>query len=57
MLGGPRGLDWLLFQRLAAGGWIDRHQNLLIVDTSGVGKSWIAFAVSQKACRDNRSVL
>ena len=26
----PRGLDKALFQKLAAGEWIDRHQNLLI---------------------------
>ena len=53
----PRGLDRALFQKLADGEWIERHQNLLIVGKTGVGKSWIACALGHKACRDNRSVL
>src|SRR3954449_3016951 len=53
----PRGLDRALFQKLAAGDWIDRKQNLLIIGPAGVGKSWIACALGHKACRDNRSVL
>ena len=38
----PRGLDRALFQKLAAGDWIDRKQNLLVIGPTGVGKSWIA---------------
>ena len=53
----PRGLDRALFQKLAAGEWIERHQNLLIIGKTGVGKSWIGCALGHKACRDNRSVL
>ena len=53
----PRSLDRALFQKLAAGDWIDRKQNLLIIGPTGVGKSWIACALGHKACRDNRSVL
>ena len=52
----PRGLDRALFQKLAAGDWIDRKQNLLVIGPTGVGKSWIACALGHKACRDNRSV-
>jgi DNA replication protein DnaC len=53
----PRGLDKALFHKLAAGEWIARHHNLLIIGPTGVGKSWIACALGHKACRDNRSVL
>ena len=52
-----RGLDRGLFQKLAVGDWIDAHDNLALVGPSGVGKSWLACAIGQKACRDNRSVV
>jgi DNA replication protein DnaC len=52
-----RGLDKALFQKLAAGDWIDRHQNLIVIGPTGVGKSWLACALGHKACRDDRSVL
>lgn len=52
-----RGLDRALFQKLAEGSWIDAHDNLALVGPSGVGKSWLACAIGQKACRDNRSVV
>jgi DNA replication protein DnaC len=52
-----RGLDRVLFQTLAGGRWIDEAQNLIIEGPTGVGKSWLACALGQKACRDNRSVL
>jgi DNA replication protein DnaC len=53
----PRGLDRALFQKLAAGDWIDVPQNLIVEGPTGVGKSWLACALGHKACRDNRSVL
>jgi DNA replication protein DnaC len=52
-----RGLDKALFARLAAGDWIDQHQNLLIIGKTGLGKSWLACALGHKACRDDRSVI
>lgn len=55
----PRGLDRALFQKLAAGDWIDRKQNLLVIGPTGVGKSWIACAlaalVAQQLNRDPAS--
>ena len=53
----PRKLDKALFQRLATGRWIDESQNLLITGPCGVGKTWLACALGQKACRDGMSVL
>lgn len=44
-------------QRLIAGDWIDAPHNLIIEGPTGVGKSWLACALGNKACRDNRSVL
>jgi DNA replication protein DnaC len=53
----PRGLDRSLFQRLIAGDWITAPQNLIVEGPTGVGKSWLACALGNKACRDNHSVL
>ena len=52
-----RGLDRARFQKLAAGEWIETHDNLILCGPTGVGKSWLACALGHKACRDNRSVL
>jgi hypothetical protein len=32
----PRGLDKALFQKLAAGDWLDRHQNLIVIGPTGL---------------------
>lgn len=53
----PRGLDRAVMAHLIDGGWIDRHENLLIIGQTGLGKSWIACALGHKACRDGRSVV
>ncbi|MEE8454423.1 MAG: IS21-like element helper ATPase IstB [Limibaculum sp.] len=52
-----RKLDKALFQQLATGRWIAEHRNLLITGPCGVGKTWLACALGQKACRDNHTVL
>lgn len=52
-----RGLDRAVFHKLVAGDWINRKQNLIIIGPTGVGKSFIACALGQKACRDDRAVL
>src|SRR6266481_6959464 len=52
-----RGLDRVLFLRLAACQWIRDHRNLLVTGPCGTGKSWLACALGHKACRENLSVL
>ena len=53
----PRQLDRDLFRQLAQGDWIAKGQNLIITGPCGVGKTWLACALGQKACRDGRTVL
>mgnify|MGYP003461727963 FL=1 len=53
----PRGIDRIVMAHLVDGGWIGRHENLLITGQTGLGKSWIACALGHKACRDGRSVV
>jgi DNA replication protein DnaC len=52
-----RGLDRTLFVRLATCQWIRDHRNLILTGPTGTGKSWLACALGQKACRDDLSVL
>ena len=48
----PRGLDRTLMNTLIGGGWIKKHLNVLVTGPTGVGKTWIACALGNKACRD-----
>ncbi len=52
-----RGLDRPLFQTLLSCAWIKAHEGILICGPTGVGKSFLASALAQKACRENHSVL
>lgn len=47
----PRGLDQALITQLATGEWIREGLNCLILGPTGVGKTWIACALAQQACR------
>lgn len=53
----PRGLDKSLVLRLSDCQWIKDHNNLIITGPTGVGKSYLACAFAQKACRDGCSAL
>ena len=52
-----RGLDRALFLKLVSCDFIPERRNLLITGPCGVGKSWLACALGQKACREDFSVL
>ena len=51
----PRGLDKAVMVSLSTCQWIRDHQNLVITGPTGVGKTYLACALSQKACRDGYS--
>jgi len=53
----PRKLDRALFARLMTGQWVSAHQNVLICGPTGVGKTFLACALANQACRQGRSVL
>lgn len=46
-----RGLDRKLISLLSNGTWISQGLNVLITGKTGVGKSYVACALAQKACR------
>lgn len=53
----PRGLDKALVMRLASCEWIKEHNNLIITGPTGVGKTYLACAFAQKACREGFNTL
>ena len=52
----PRGLDKSLMATLAAGDWIRRGANVHLTGQTGTGKSWLACALGNQACRMGWSV-
>jgi len=52
-----RGLDKALLHSLHDCQWVKKHLNILITGPTGVGKSWIACALAQKACREGYTAL
>jgi len=55
-LAASRGLDRRLILQLAQGEWIRQHLNILVLGPTGVGKTFLACALSQAACRHNFKV-
>ena len=47
-----RGLQRSVIDHLAGSDWVQYAQNCLITGPTGVGKSYLACALAQKACRD-----
>ncbi len=47
----PRGLDKSVMQRLIACKWVKNNENVIFTGKTGVGKTWLACALSNKACR------
>ena len=50
-----RGLDRQAVLSLGRGEWIRDHQNVLITGCTGTGKSWLACAFAERACRQGHS--
>jgi len=47
-----RQLDKALFQQLATCRWIADKRNVLVTGKCGLGKTWLACALAQRACRE-----
>ena len=52
----PRGIDRSFMSTLASCQWVQRHQNLVITGPAGSGKTWLACALANQACRLGLSV-
>lgn len=53
----PRQMDGQLVRSLTNSQWVAQHLCLLFTGPTGIGKSWLAQALVQKACRDGYTAL
>ncbi len=52
-----RGIDRPGLIALATSGWVQRGDTILLTGPTGVGKTWMACALAQQACRDGHTSL
>jgi len=52
----PRGLDKSVMQRLATCKWVKNAENVIFTGKTGVGKTWLACALANKACRMGHTI-
>lgn len=53
----PRGLDKSVMLTLSNCNWVRNHQNVIVTGQTGIGKSYLAEALAQKACREGFTAL
>jgi DNA replication protein DnaC len=54
----PRGLNRSVLRALTQdSAWVRNHEHIFVIGPCGVGKSFVACALAQKACRDGYSAL
>jgi len=52
----PRGLQKAIMLELASSRWVHNHQSIILSGPTGAGKSYLACALGNKACRDGYTV-
>ena len=51
-----RGVKRSQIDQLSSSEWVGYHQNVILTGPTGTGKTWLACALGQKACRDGYRV-